>query len=724
MDIQQYCSALKRRWLPASLVFISVTAGAVGLLLLQADIYQSEGKIRFTRGDRATSLTGVGREMGQFDPLVETSNPMTTEMEVLRSVPIIQATIDKLKLKDHEGNVLTRRQFLRELSLNTTRGADVLQVAYKDENPDRAKAVVDTLMALYLKNHLRDNRAEVVAARQFIEDQLPEAETSVREADLRLRRFKEANQVAALQQQEQAAVAALEDFRRRVAEAKTELADADAQATEFNQQLKMNPQEGITMAALSQSHGVQEVLKQLQAVESQLAVERARFQDESPIVKNLKERKVNLEGLLQTRVTESVGNQPLSDQTNMQIGELRSALVGDFVRSEVKRQGLAEQVTALTNAEAAYQQRIAGLPRLEQEQRELTRRLEAAQSTYSLLLQRLHETRVAENQNVGNARIIQKAALLEKPIAPRPVLFLATGGIFAVLLAIATAQLLESKDKSIRTVKAARDIFGVTLLGIIPSYRNLARSSHSTWEVAPSASDVIVKHAPNSPISEAYRMLQANLKFLSSDRLIKTVVITSSVPNEGKSVVSANLALAKAQLGHKVLLIDADMRRPSQHQIWDLLNDMGLSNTIVEQIDPKTAIKNVAPNLDVLTAGVIPPNPVVLLDSQRMATLIAQFSADYDLVVIDTPSLNTVADVPILGRMSDGVLLVTRPGVVDEASAIFAKERLEQSDQMVLGQVINGVIQENEPYSYYYFTEDAIVEKTVSRKKRSSLRGA
>jgi capsular exopolysaccharide synthesis family protein len=722
MDIQHYCSVLKRRWFPASLVFISISASAIGLLILQKNIYQAEGKIRFTRGDRATSLTGVGKE-GEFDPLVETNNPMTTEIEVIRSVPIIQSTIDRLKLKDEQGNVLTRRQFLRDLNLNTTRGADVLQVAYKDENSDRAKSVVNTLMTLYLENHLRENRAEAVAARQFIERQLPEAEASVRVADANLRRFKEANQVAALQQQEQATVAALEDLRRRVAEAKTELANADAQSTAFNQQLGMNPQEGMTMAALSQSHGVQEVLKQLQAVESQLAVERVRFQDASPIVKNLKERKANLEGLLQARITQSVGDQTLPAQTNLQIGELRSALVGDFVRSEVRRQGLAEQVTALANAELAYQQRIAVLPRLEQEQRELTRRLEAAQSTYSLLLQRLHETRVAEHQNVGNARIIQKAALLEKPIAPRPVLYIGTGGILALLLAIATALSLESKDKSIKTVKAARDIFGLTLLGMIPSYRNLARNTHSSWEVAPSASDVIVKHAPNSPISEAYRMLQANLKFLSSDRLIKTIVVTSSVPNEGKSVVSANLALARAQLGHKVLLIDADMRRPCQHQIWDLLNDTGLSNTIVEQFDPRTVIKNVAPNLDVLTAGVIPPNPVVLLDSQRMAALIDQFSNSYDLVVIDTPSLNTVADVPILGRMADGVLIVTRPGVVDEASATFAKERLEQSDQTVLGQVINGVIHDNEPYSYYYFTEDAIVEGTVPKKKKS-LRGA
>lgn len=722
MDTQQYWLALKRRWLPASIVFVSISIISAATLVIQKNIYEAEGRIRFTRGDRTTALTGVGKELGQVDPLIDTSNPMTTEIEVIRSVPIIQATIRQLDLRDQAGEVLSRRLFLRNLSLISTRGADILQVFYRDDDSARAKAVVDTLMQAYLKNHLQENRAEVIAARKFIEQQLPEAEASVQEADAALRKFQERNHVAALDEEKRATVSAIEDLRRRVAEAKSELANASAQSATFGKQLDMNAQEAIVVTTLSQSPGVQEALKQFQGIESQLAIESVRFQDDSPIIRRLQERRANVATLLNARVTQTLDGKPMQAGLNLQIGELKASLAGDLARAEVRRMGLANQVAALTNAQEFYQQRISALPRLEQEQRELIRRLEAAQTTYSLLLQKLHETRVAENQNVGNARIVQQAFIADKPVSPRPLLYLATGGIFGLLLAIATALTLEAKDKAIRTVKEARDLFGFTLLGIIPSYRSLEKGNYPPGETDPSVPDVIVKQAPNSPISEAYRMLQANLKFLSSDRSLKTIVVTSSVPNEGKSVVSANLAMARAQLGHKVLVIDADMRHPCQHLIWDLLNDTGLSNLIVEQIDPQAAIKNVAPNLDILTAGVIPPNPTALLDSQRMSHLIEQFAANYDLVIIDTPSLNVVADVPILGKMADGVLFVTRPGVVDEVNATFAKERLEQSDQKVLGQVINGVIHENEPYSYYYFNGDVVTENSGSKK--SSFRGA
>jgi capsular exopolysaccharide synthesis family protein len=212
-------------------------------------------------------------------------------------------------------------------------------------------------------------------------------------------------------------------------------------------------------------------------------------------------------------------------------------------------------------------------------------------------------------------------------------------------------------------------------------------------------------------------MLQANLKFVNSDKELKVIVVTSSVPQEGKSTVSANLAVVMAHSGRRVLLVDADMRRPVQHKILDLLNEAGLSNVLVGQAELRTVIKEVRDNLYVLSAGVIPPNPMALLDSQRMASLINYFSNSYDFVIIDTPSLNVAADALILGQMADGVLLVVRPGVVDSASAASAKEFLEQSGQNVLGQVINGVVPENKLYNYYakenYAGEDSRKTETA-----------
>jgi capsular exopolysaccharide synthesis family protein len=208
--------------------------------------------------------------------------------------------------------------------------------------------------------------------------------------------------------------------------------------------------------------------------------------------------------------------------------------------------------------------------------------------------------------------------------------------------------------------------------------------------------------SPHSIISEAYRMLQANLRFLSPDQDLKVIVVTSSVPKEGKSTVSTNLAVAIAQLGNQVLLIDADLHHPQQHHIWDLTNEVGLSEVIVNQAELKKAVKHVMPNLDILPSGVIPPNSLALLGSKRMNSLVEDFSQTYDFVIVDTSPLLLVADALTLSKMSDGILLVTRPGVIDKVSAKAAKERLEQSGQNVLGLVVNGVMSENEPDSYFH----------------------
>ena len=194
-------------------------------------------------------------------------------------------------------------------------------------------------------------------------------------------------------------------------------------------------------------------------------------------------------------------------------------------------------------------------------------------------------------------------------------------------------------------------------------------------------------------------MLQANLKFLSSERALKAVVVSSSVPKEGKSTVSANLAAAIAQLGRRVLLVDADMRCPVQHHIWNINNVAGLSNVIVSQTEFQNTVQEVMTNLDVLTAGVMPPNPMALLDSQRMASLVNYFTQVYDFVIIDAPPLVVAADALTLGKMTDGILLVARLDLLDFSSAASAKEALDRSYQKVLGLVVNGV---NMPNQHYY----------------------
>jgi capsular exopolysaccharide synthesis family protein len=711
--LQQYWLILKRRWLPASVVFVSVFAITALSLLSQKPVYIAEGKLVFKKTSTTSSLTGLGKEIGQLNTLQDQTSPVDTEADIVGSVPIAQKTITRLDLKDKRGNPLKLKQFLGQLKASHIKGTDLLQISYKDIDPKKAAAVVNTVMAVYLENNLLANRAEAVAARDFIDKQLPQAETTVRQAELAVRRFKEENKVVALQEEANSAVAIIADLQRQINAAQAGLADANAQSAKLQKELGMDLQEAVAVSSNSQ------VLKELQQVESQLATERSRFREDYPTIVSLKSKKANLQGLLQEQLKRVIAGKKQKSDGNLQISELQQKLTEEFVQSEARRLGLANQVAALSNLQATYRQRVNVLPRLEQKQRDLERQLQASQSTYSLLLQKQQEIRIAENQNIGNARVVSSAVVPEEPVASRKLSYLAAA-LLGILASVATVYVLETRDKSIKTVDEARKVFGFPLLGVIPASRMFEKTTLRDGDSERYTPEIVVRDSLHSSFNKAYRMLQANLKFLSSNKQIKVIVVTSSVPKEGKSMVSANLAVAMAQLGRKVLLVDADMYCPRQHQIWDRPNQLGLSNLLVGQAELKTAIKEVMVNLDLLTSGVMPSNPMALLDSQQMASLIDIFSANYDFTIIDTASLSVAAETPILGQSADGVLLVVRPGVVDATSAALAKEFLEQSAQNVLGQVINGVIPENEPYSYYYFSKEHYPEPRANTVQKSS----
>jgi capsular exopolysaccharide synthesis family protein len=406
------------------------------------------------------------------------------------------------------------------------------------------------------------------------------------------------------------------------------------------------------------------------------------------------------------------------------MGEQKQKLIADLVNAEVERQDLANQVTYLYQARSAYKQRVNVIPRLQQGQRDLQRQVDAAQSSYQALLKNLQEVRIAENQNVGNASVLAYASVADKPVGPKKKLLLGAGIVGGSMFYVVVAFLLDLRDPSIKTAKDVRELYGYSWLGMIPNSKK--KGFFHTRKQDEFVPPLPVRDAPQAVSSQAYRMLQANLKFLSPDKELKVVVVTSSVSKEGKSTVSANLAVAMAQLGHRVLLIDADLHHPMQHHIWHLANAVGLSNVIVNRSEFGIAVREVMDKLDVLPSGVIPPNPLALLDSKRMNSLVEEFSQTYDFVILDTPPLILAADALSLSKMTDGVLLVARPGILDRVSATAAKEFLVQSGQKVLGLVINGVRVGNEPDSYFhhaksYYQEDFTTSKEVTTAQTEKI---
>ena len=482
------------------------------------------------------------------------------------------------------------------------------------------------------------------------------------------------------------------------------MADLSARENEVSRQLKFSLPQAIDLTSLSQVRGVQEVLSELQKVQTELTTLKTRLTDAHPSVVDLEEKEAALNSLLQKRTVESLGYQARIAPGNLQIGEVKQDLAAELIKLRSQRLGLAQKVETLSNLKDSYKRRTDIIPNLEKRQKELEQRLSIAQKSYENLQARLQEIRVAESQTVGNASIVEKATKVHASPQVQKKKFLISGGSLFVglLLSIGSAYFVDLIDRRLKSAKEAENLFGYTLLGLIPKFDTNNMSAVED-KITGVSERVIVATSPRTVIHEAYQMLQANLKFISLDKKVRSVVVTSSQTGEGKTEVAANLAAVMAQVGRRVLLVDADMRKPSQHHLWGLINSTGLSNVMVGENDLEDAVQNITDNLSVLTSGVMPPNPLALIDSEKMTAFIEMLSMKYDYIVFDTPPLVGTAESAVLSQMVDGVLVVARPGKVDSASASAAKSLLERSEANVLGIVANSVNIKHEPNNYFYY---------------------
>jgi capsular exopolysaccharide synthesis family protein len=209
---------------------------------------------------------------------------------------------------------------------------------------------------------------------------------------------------------------------------------------------------------------------------------------------------------------------------------------------------------------------------------------------------------------------------------------------------------------------------------------------------------------PKSPISETYRALRTNIDFSSIDKQLQVIMITSAGPGEGKSTTAANLAVSYAQSDRKVLLVDADLRKPTEHHFFQLSNRFGLSSYISQQTSLKDVIQDTnVPNLFAITSGPIPPNPAEMMASKRMSDLLEQLRQQFDVILIDTPPVLAVTDAQIVASKSDGVIMVIDYGKVKRDIAAKAKKALEHVNARILGVAMNNVKRKSGDGTYYYY---------------------
>lgn len=235
----------------------------------------------------------------------------------------------------------------------------------------------------------------------------------------------------------------------------------------------------------------------------------------------------------------------------------------------------------------------------------------------------------------------------------------------------------------------------------------------------------IITHInPKSSVSEAYRVLRTNIQYSSIDKPLKTIVITSAGPMEGKTTTIANLAVTFAQAGTKVLLIDADLRKPNVHKVFKFLNNRGLTNFLTAQVELKSYIRHdIIKSLDILTSGTIPPNPSEILNSGAMKNFMERVRSEYDIVLIDSPPVCSVTDASIISTYVDGTILVVKSGKTEIDAVKRAKEILEKVNANIIGVVLNNLDKKSLGNNYYqhYYSDEVIGKKKKIGKKNKEV---
>ncbi len=316
-------------------------------------------------------------------------------------------------------------------------------------------------------------------------------------------------------------------------------------------------------------------------------------------------------------------------------------------------------------------------------------------SSYSSLLKSYEDIRLSEAGAMDNLVVVDPPQLPRSPVGPRTMTNTLLAAVVGAMLGVGTAFLIEYLDDTVKLPEDCERAMGLTALGAIAFIENIKALNEG----------LVTLTFPKSPAAEAYRILRTNLQFTNVGNSVSTLTITSASAGEGKTTTIANLGVTVAQAGKRVILVDADLRRPSLHKLFNLPNSIGLTSMI---LDDKLSVQDALvptdiPTLRLLCSGPRPPNPAELLEHRRMDGIIEALKSEADLVLFDTPPVLAVADAAILAKKMQGTLLVTEMGKTRTEVCRRAVEALRQVGAQLLGVVMNKISRQQGGYYYYYY---------------------
>jgi len=697
----QILGFLKRRALVIAGVATLVMAGVAAKTFTEKPIYQSDFLMLVEPLKDEDQWKNITSPLGD-DNLPKSGLDYESQILVLKSRELLDKAINNLKPIYPN---ISFNSLASNLNINRYRKTKALNVSYSSPDAKKVKVVLDAIAQSYLNYSLQERQTELRQGLQFVEEKLPPLRNRVDKLENQIKTFRQKYNFYNPESELGLITGQLSSSIEKRQSIDTELATLRANLAS----LQANPGQ---LAVLNNAKLYQNLLSQVRQLEAEIAQESARFRDANPRMQTFLDRRQRLLPLLQQEAERILGVQLAGVVTQIQLLEVRSQ--------------------ELAKIERQLQSRSQQLPVLEKRFIGLQRNLKFATESLNRFLATRETLQIAIAQTELPWKLIQQANQPLLPMSPNITRNLLMGLVASTILGVGAGVIFERMDDTYHSVDELKERVKFPLLGTIPVEKELAtmeqgnkkakdikrkRSKKEVQDVLTNDNSILPEmELPESAIPqpktniessqfwEAFQVLLNNIRLLGSDNPIRSIVISSSMPGEGKSTVSYYLSQIAASVGLKVLLVDTDMRNPSIHKMADLTNLWGLSSLISGDFSVEQAIQKI-PNsqCSVITAGMRPPDTIKLLSSEKMKRIMMQFQVEYDLVVYDAPPLTGLADASIVATHTDGIIAVARIDKTNKTTFSKALDGLKISPINVLGIIANGDKHKFKGYDKYYY---------------------
>jgi capsular exopolysaccharide synthesis family protein len=557
---------------------------------------------------------------------------------------------------------------LGSLTVAPIRNSRLVELRFSSTDPQLAADMANAHAKAYIQQNMEVRFSASKEASDWLGGQLAEQRRKVEDSEAALQRYKEAHDAVAVEDRQNIVVQRLADLNAAATRAKTTRIEKEAQ---YNQLKSLQGTPAVdTFPAVVANEYIQKLKSEIGDLQRQQAQLAEKYGERHPEM-------VKIRSAIESTQA----------KYDLEVGKVIQSVRAEYEAARA-------QEGSLVGALESQKTEALGLNRKGIEYSVLSREAESNRQVYEALLQRTKETGISGELKTSNIRVVDAAEVPGSPFLPQRRRDLMMAGISGLILALGLVFMFEYLDNRIKSPQELRAHLNLPFLGMLPA-------------IDTSGAALLHNGVPPA-FGEAIRAVRTNVLFSSAEEGVRMIVVTSAGPGEGKSMFSSNLSVSLAQAGQRVLHIDADMRRPRVHEIFEVAQEPGLSNLLVGDCKPSEAVrKTPVQNLAILPAGQIPPNPAELLGSKRCAEYFSTLSAHFDWVVIDSPPVLAVADASVLANAATGVVFVVGADQTSRHTAKAAVEQLQAVGANIIGAVLNRADVDRNPYYYsaYYRKE-------------------